>query len=138
MVFLSFQISFGFTGLSNNNNGLNSKITLKLIENIGDIQWKVTKLENNEKQMMESIRALIQNNAQFRLANMEFQKRLSNIEQDKKDNVNKELENRLKNLESKLSEQDSAIENKSERVGYQTQSENGSCEQSNVLSRREE
>ena len=80
MVILLFQISFGFTGLSNNNNGLKSKLTLKLIEKIGDLQWKVTKLEKNEKQMMESIRALIQTNAHFRLANMDFQKRPSNIE----------------------------------------------------------
>ena len=138
VVFLLLQISFGSTHLSQRNNGLDSKITLKLIEKIGDLERKVSKLEKNEKQMMESIHALIQANAQFRLANMEFQKRLKNIEQEAKENVNKELDDRLKKLEKRLREEDNLIESVEEKLGYQTQGEKGSCEKSQIPACRED
>ena len=131
VVFILNKISCGFTDFSKDNN-IDLKLMMKLIEKISELERNVTKLEKNEKQMMESIRALIQTNAQSRLATMELQKRLTNVETEMKDNVSKELADRLKNLEEESKEKEHVINNLVERLEYLKEGDYGSCVKSRI------
>ena len=94
---MMFKNIYGFTELSNGNNG-DPKLMMKLMEKIDALERKVEKMEKNEKPTMDSIRALIQTNVQFRLSISEHKK----IEQT--------LEKRLKELEKKSKDKDRVIE----------------------------
>ena len=63
--------------LSNTSDG---KLMMKLIEKLDILERKVTKLEKNELQMKESIRALIETNAKLRMENLQLDQRVENLE----------------------------------------------------------
>ena len=127
---LLLGISFGFTDLSNSNNRFNSNLMSNLVEKIGDLERKVIKLERNGKQMMESLRVLIQTNAQFQLTNMDFQNRLKNIEQECNINGYKERDDRIKNVIARLRKHDEVTENSDEQFKYRAQDKVKLCEKS--------
>ena len=62
------------------NDNVDQTIMMKLIEKLDTLEGKVTKLEKNELQMKESIRALIETNAKLRIENLELGKRVGNVE----------------------------------------------------------
>ena len=59
---------------------MDQKLIMKLIEKIGFLEKKITKLEKRDEQMQDSIRALIANDARMRLENSEIGKRITYIE----------------------------------------------------------
>ena len=62
------------------NDNVDQTIMMKLIGKLDILEGKVTKLEKNELQMKESIRALIETNAKLRIENLELGKRVGNVE----------------------------------------------------------
>ena len=124
--------SFGFTDLSNSNNRFNSNLMSNLVEKIGDLERKVIKLERNGKQMMESLRVLIQTNAQFQLTKMDFQNRLKNIEQECNINGYKELDDRIKNVIARLRKLDDVTDNSDEQLKYHARGKVKLCEKSRI------
>ena len=77
------------------NNNINEKLMMKLIEKLDILERKVTKLEKNELQMKESIRALIETNAKLRMENLQLDQRVENVETEfnqKREKVDDEME----------------------------------------------
>ena len=79
--FLCIQhASCNFDNSAKTPGNMDQKLIMKIIEKIGFLEKKITKLEKRDEQMQDSIRALIANDARMRLENSEIGKRITDIE----------------------------------------------------------
>ena len=121
VVIVLIKVACGFTEFSND-----SKTMMMLISKIGDLERKVTKMEKNERQMTDSIRALIQTNAQLRLSNSEHEK------------IEHTVETRLRELEKKLNDKDSVMEELANILEFRGKDHVDVCVKSGIPACRDE